>query len=246
VQNKDVTFVNKSGVQRATINIFGRATTMTGRISQTFEDTVQIDTPAELLEKTAAQASVYWRALPLRTGRYRLDLVLKDVNGDRAGTYSKSILVPEFSEDKLASSTLIVADLMEKVPTSSVGAGNFVIGDTKVRPRVAPADGKPASFKRTQRANFWMQVYNLGINQQTHKSDATIEYDIVNLTTNKPVVHAVEKTAQMGNVGEQVTLEKSLPLASLEPGMYQVTIKVTDEVSKQSLTSTPPARFAVE
>jgi GWxTD domain-containing protein len=246
VQNKDVTFVNKSGVQRATINIFGRATTMTGRIAQTFEDTVQIDTPAELLEKTAAQASVYWKALPLRTGRYRLDLVLKDVNGDRAGTYSKSIIVPEFSEDKLASSTLIVADLMEKVPTSTVGAGNFVIGDTKVRPRVAPADGKPAVFKRTQRANFWMQVYNLGINQQTRKSDATIEYDIVNLTTNKPVVHAVEKTVQMGNVGEQVTLEKSLPLASLEPGMYQVTIKVTDEVSKQSLTSTPPARFAVE
>ena len=50
---------------------------MTGRIAQTFEDTVQIDTPADLFLKTAAQASVYWKALPLRPGRYRIDLVLK-------------------------------------------------------------------------------------------------------------------------------------------------------------------------
>src|SRR5256712_4119467 len=42
-KNRDVTFVNKDGVQRGTINIFGRVTTLTGRIAQTFEDTVQMD-----------------------------------------------------------------------------------------------------------------------------------------------------------------------------------------------------------
>jgi GWxTD domain-containing protein len=248
VQNKDVTFADKEkeGVQRGTINIFGRLTTLSGRVAQTFEDTVQIDTPTDLMEKTAAQASVYWKAVPLRPGHYRLDVVLKDVNGDREGAWSRSIMVPEFSEDKLASSTLILADQMEKVSNRLVGAGNFVIGDTKVRPRVPPADGHPASFKRNQRLNLWMQVYNLSLNQQTHKPDATVEYDVVNVATNKPIVHAVEKTAQMGNVGDQLTLEKSLPLASLDPGTYQVTIKVTDEVSKQSISTTPPARFAVE
>jgi GWxTD domain-containing protein len=246
VQNKDVTFVNKDGIQRGTVNIFGRLTTLTGRIAQTFEDTVQIDTPAELLEKTAALASVYWKAVPLRPGRYRLDVVLKDVNGDRKGVWSKGILVPEYSEDKLATSTLILADQMEKVPNRQVGSGNFVIGDTKVRPRVAPADGRPASFKRNQKVNFWMQVYNLSLNQQTHKADATVEYDIVNMATNKPIVHAVENTAQMGNVGTQLTLEKSLPLTNLAPGNYQVTIKVTDDISKQSISPIPTARFAVE
>jgi GWxTD domain-containing protein len=246
VQNKDVTFVNKDGVQRGTLNIFGRLTTLTGRIAQTFEDTVQIDTPAELLEKTAAQASVYWKAVPLRPGRYRLDVVLKDVNGDRKGVWSKGLVVPEYSEDKLATSTLILADQMEKVPNRQVGSGNFVIGDLKVRPRLAPADGRPASFKRNERVNFWMQVYNLSLNQQTHKADATVEYDIVNLATNKPIVHSVEKTAQMGNIGNQLTLEKSLPLTTLTPGNYQVTIKVTDEISKQIITPTPTARFVVE
>ena len=42
--------------------------------------------------------------------------------------YSRSVTVPEYSEDKLATSSLIVADQMEKVPTTQIGSGSFVIG----------------------------------------------------------------------------------------------------------------------
>jgi len=243
VKNKDLTFVGKEGIQTASMNIFGRMTTLTNRIVQTFEDTVKVDVPADLLAKTVENASIYWKALPLRPGMYKMDVVVKDVNGDRMGTWTRSIRVPEFTDDKLASSTLILADLMEKVPSRNVGAGNFVIGTTKVRPRVEPSDGKPASFKRGQRMNIWMQVYNLGIDEKTKKPSANIEYDIVNASTNKSVVHAVENTDQMGNVGEQVTLEKSMAL-NLDPGIYRLTIKVDDNVSKQSIT--PTTRFVVE
>jgi hypothetical protein len=89
-----------------------------------------------------------------------------------------------------------------------------------------------------------MQVYNLGINEQSKKSSAQIEYDIVNTTTKKPVVHAVETTDQLGNVGDQITLEKSMSLASLEPGMYELTVKVNDNISKQSIS--PTAKFLVQ
>ncbi len=244
VKNKDVTFQNKDGVQRGTVNIFGRATTLTGKIAQTFEDTVQVDVPQELLPKTLENASVYWKALPLRSGRYRIDIVVKDVNGDRVGSWSRGVVVPEYSEDKLASSSLILADQMEKVPAKNVGSGNFVIGTTKVRPRVEPADGKPASFKKSQAVNIWMQVYNLEMDKQTNKPSATVEYEVVNAATKKTVVKATETTAQMGNVGDQLTLEKRLPLAALEPGVYQVTIKVNDNISQQTIS--PTARFVVE
>ncbi len=244
MKNKDITFVNKDGVQRGTVNIFGRISTITGRVAQTFEDTVQVDVPAELLPKTVENASVYWKAVPLRSGLYKLDLVLKDVNGDRVGTYSRSLRVPEFSDDKLTSSSLILADKMERVATKDVGTGSFVIGTTKVRPRVEPADGKPASFKRDQRLNLWMQVYNLSMDNKTKKPEATIEYDIVNQQTNKSVLHVVESTDQFKNAGEQVTLEKSLALNNFEPGLYRLTVKVDDNVSKQTIT--PFARFAVE
>jgi len=246
MKNRDITFVNKDGVQRGTANIFARLTTLTGKIVQTFEDTVQVDVPAELLPRTAENASVYYKAVPLRPGRYKLNVAVKDVNGDRKGVWSRSIVVPEYSEDKLANSSLIVADQMEPVPTKAIGTGNFVIGTMKVRPRVAPADGKPAVFKRDRdpKLNFWMQVYNLGVDEKTHKPSATIEYDITNVATNKSVVQKVESTDTMGNVGDQVTLQKSIASANLQPGVYKIHIKVNDKVSNQTVD--PSAMFAVE
>ena len=244
MKNRDITFTNKDGVQRGTVNIFGRVTTLTGRIAQTFEDTVQADIPAELLARSAENAQVYWKALPLRPGRYRFDIVVKDVNGDRTGTWSKGIVVPDFADDKLEASSLIVADQMEPVAAKNVGTGSFVIGTMKVRPRVPPSDGKPVSFKRGQKLNFWMQVYNLTVDDKTHKPSATVEYNVVNATTNKPVIHAVESTDQMGNIGDQVTLQKTLSASNLEPGTYRIQIKVNDNISKQTVD--PTATFAVE
>jgi GWxTD domain-containing protein len=244
LKNRDITFANKDGVQRGVVNIFGRVTTLSGHIAQTFEDTVQADIPAELLAKAAENSQVYWKAIPLRPGRYRVDIVVKDVNGDRVGTWSKGIQVPDFADDRLDASSLIVADLVEPVASKNIGTGMFVIGATKVRPRVPPADGKPMTFKRNQKLNFWMQVYNLGVDDKTHKPSATVEYNVINATTNKAVVHTVESTDTMGNIGDQMTLQKTLSAANLDPGVYRIQIKVNDNISKQTLD--PTATFAVE
>jgi GWxTD domain-containing protein len=244
VKNRDITFQNKDGVQRGTVNIFGRVATLSGRIAQTFEDTVQVDVPAELLAKAAENSQVYWKALPLKPGHYRLDVVVKDVNGDRVGNWSKSLMVPDFGDEHLTNSSLIVADQMYPVATKDIGTGNFVIGTMKVRPRVPPADGKPIAFKRTQKLNFWMQVYNLSMDEKTHKPSATFEYDVVNTATNKAVVHTTESTEQMGNIGDQVTLQKTLSAGNLQPGLYRLEIKVNDNISKQTVG--PTATFSVE
>ncbi len=245
VKNKDITFVSKDGIQRGTVNIFGRVTGLTGKVAQTFEDTVQVDVPNDLLERTVEHSSLYWKAIPLRPGRYRFDIVVKDVNGDRVGSWTHGVLVPEYNEDKLASSSLILADHMEKVPTKNVGSGSFVIGETKFQyPHLDGANGQPASFKREQRMNLWMQVYNLQADDKTKKASANIEYEIVNVANNQPVLHSSESTDAMGNVGEQITLEKSLALTSFQPGVYKLTVKVADNVSKQQIA--PSVRFAVE
>jgi GWxTD domain-containing protein len=244
VKNRDITFVNKDGVQRGTVNIFGRVSTLTGKIVQTFEDTVQVDVPAELLPKVTENSQVYWKALPLRPNLYRIDVAVKDLNGDRSGLWSSRLPVPSFDDDRLASSSLIVADVMQPVSTKEIGTGMFVIGNTKVRPRVASSSGKAVAFKRTQKVYFWMQIYNLGVDDKTHKPSATFEYNVINAATNKAVIHTVESTDQMGNVGDQVTLEKPLSAASLDPGVYRIQIKVNDNISKQTVD--PSATFAVE
>ncbi|HEX2327109.1 MAG TPA: GWxTD domain-containing protein [Candidatus Angelobacter sp.] len=244
VPMRSLTFVNKDGVQRAVVNVFGKLSTLSGKTVQTFEDTLKRDIPAELLQRELDNVSLYWKALPMRPGLYRLDVVLKDVNGDKMGTYSRGWTVPDFSDEKLSNSSLILADQMDQVPAREIGTGNFVIGMSRVRPKVQPSNGKPVSFKRDEKVNFWMQVYNLGLDDKTKKPSAMVEYQIVNTANNQPVVNFTESTAQMGNVGEQITLQKSLPLAKLEPGVYQVTIKVNDMVSKQTIS--PTARFTVQ
>lgn len=240
-----LTWVNKDSVQRAVVNVYGQMRTLTGKIVQTFGQPLHQDVPAELLEKELDTKSLYWFALPMRPGLYRLDVVAKDENGDKVGIVSKSYQVPDFSNDeKLASSSLILADQVLSVPAREIGTGNFVIGMNRVRPKVPPSDGKPASFKKSESLNLWMQVYNLGIDETTKKPAASVEYQILNTATNQRVLDLTESTAQMGNVGEQVTLAKTLPLNKLDPGVYQVTIKVNDQVSKQSIA--PTATFAVQ
>ena len=69
------------------------------------------------------------------------------------------------------------------MPSKEIGGGNFVIGNTQVRPRVA-ANGPvaaPVSFSRAQNLNFWMQVYNLGIDEKSKQNNATINYQIMDL-----------------------------------------------------------------
>jgi 5-hydroxyisourate hydrolase-like protein (transthyretin family) len=109
---------------------------------------------------------------------------------------------------------------------------------------VESAAGGAASFKQGQSLNIWMQVYNLSMDEKTNKPNATIEYNVVNAQTNKEVLTAQETTEAMGNVGEQLTLEKSMGLSKLEPGLYRVTVKVNDNISKQ--TNSNSARFQVE
>jgi GWxTD domain-containing protein len=241
----DVTYSSKNGDSTGTVNILGRVSNINHRVIQTFEDTVAIETPTDLLAQTKNGVRVYWKALPLSPGRYKVEIAIKDVNNpDHVGIWRRSLDVPKFDEDQLSSSSLILADQMERVPSKDVGTGNFVIGNTKLRPRVPPTISTPVTFHRAQNLNFWMQVYNLRISDSTKKNDATIEYQILDLATNKQILDVQDSAGKLNPNADQLTLEKTMPLASLEPGRYQVTIKVNDGISKQQIAQSAP--FIVE
>ncbi len=249
VHNSDITFNTKDGVSVGKVNILGRISNLTHRIvpGGTFEDTVEVSTPSELLAAKQKAASVYWKAIPLRPGLYKIDIVIKDVNNpDHVGRWTRSIDVPKFDDDTLGHSSLILADQMERVPSKEIGGGNFVIGNTRIRPRV-PTGGSvvtPVKFNHNQNLDFWMQVYNLGIDEKSKQNDATINYQIVDLTTNKTVLDTQELTTKLSPNADQLTLEKTLSLTSLQPGQYQVSIKVNDGVTKQKTEES--AKFTVD
>jgi GWxTD domain-containing protein len=245
IKNRDITFVTKNGVAIGLVNILGKVTTITHKTVQTFEETVQVQQPAELLEKSLDRQSIYWKAVPLLPGLYRLDIAIKDVNNpDHVGIYGRALEVPEFHDEKLATSSLILADQMNPVSSHEIGQGNCVLGNTKICPRVSPNPATPVKFKRAQELSFWMQVYNLGINEATKSNEAQVTYRIVDTASNSVLLEKKLDSKDLGAHSDQITVENSLPLAGLQPGKYKVTIQVNDEISKQEIAQSAP--FVVE
>jgi GWxTD domain-containing protein len=240
LQRKDLQFQQKDNVSTATVNIYGRITSIAGRVVNYFEDTVTVPVPSDLLGKAIEGSNIYQKAIPLPPGMYRLNVVVKDVVGGNMTTYPMALNVPHFEDEKLASSSLIFADLIEKVPTRSIGTGQFVIGDTKIRPRLND------TFDRTEKLGIYMQLYNFGPDEKTNKPNGSIQYEITKTgTTDKPVLDYTEEVNQIpGASSAQVTVEKLLPLTSLDPGQYTLTMKVVDKNRNQTLT--PTANFTVK
>jgi GWxTD domain-containing protein len=238
IPNKEMTFKAAEGVHSGVLNIFGRITTITGRVVQTFEDVVNRDFPETLLQASLKGMSVYQKAVPLRPGLYKLDLVIKDVNSGNVGVVNSALRVPRYTEDQLAASTLIIADQIERVPARQIGLGQFVIGASKVRPRM------DATFTQADRMGFYLQVYNLGIDETSHKSSAVIEYRI--RKDGKEVSKQAETSEQLAQGGEQLTIEKTMSLTNYPPGKYKLEVHVSDNVRATACTIAAAAAVAKE
>lgn len=227
---KDLQFQTKEGVSKAMVNIYARVTSMTRRVVNVFEDVVSIEVPAELLQHATKGASVYQKSIFLAPGMYRLNIVAKDIVGNTMTNYEQALNVPRYDDEKLGSSSLILADIIEKVPTKSIGTGQFVIGTSKVRPRLSE------SFQRDEKMGIYLQIYNLQPDENTQKPNGTIEYEIVRKGTNEKVLEFVEDINAIENASAtQVTIEKLLPLKNLDPGQYVLRVKVQDKNKNQVL-----------
>ena len=237
-KNSDLQYKTKDKISKATVNIYGRITSLTRRPVNWFEDTVSVDLPAEMLQQAMNGSQVYSKTVPLAPGSYRLNVVAKDTVGNTVNNYEMSLVVPHYEEDALGASSVILADDLERVPTKSIGTGQFVIRSTKVRPRIDDV------FKRNETMGIYTEFYNLGMDQKTKKPEGNIQYEVVNVADNKTVMSQTEKLSAIPNASAfLVTVEKKLPLGTLPPGKYQLKLKITDTLKNQTLT--PSAPFTV-
>ena len=231
LQNKDLAFQEQQGIHRAMVHVYGKITGVTGRVAPggVFEDTISQDIPDALFKQQLEGASIHQKIVPLRPGLYKLDLVLKDINSGNVGTVSQRLQVPRFPDDKLQLSSLILADLVENLPSSQIGSGSFILGSNKVRPNVND------DFRHDHNLNLWFQVYNLKLDEANRKPSATVETLITK--NGREVKREVEQASELSNAAAQMTLSKSIPLKDFEPGEYSVQVKVTDNLTKDVIAS---------
>ncbi|HEX4075250.1 MAG TPA: GWxTD domain-containing protein [Candidatus Acidoferrales bacterium] len=237
---RQLSFQEKDGVDTANMNIFARVTSLGGRVIQTFEDPLRTDIPSSLLQSSLGTSRIYQKAVPLAPGLYRLDIVIKDINSGNVGVVNARLDVPRFDDDQLSNSSLILADDIQSVSSKDIGLGQFVLGDLKVRPKL------DQTFTPDDRMGIFVQIYNLKVDDKTHKADASVEFRVTKdeKGATEPMLKYDLPADQIPEHGEEMTLAKQLTLGSLAPGKYKLEVAVTDNVSKQTIT--PTTEFTVK
>jgi len=238
IPTRQLTFKEASGVDTATLNVFARVTSLSGRVIQTFEDTLVDDQPASLLQQSLGTSQIYQKQVPLTPGLYKLDIVVKDINSGNVGVVDTRLAVPRFQEDTLSASSLILSDEIAPVSAKDIGLGQFVIGDLKVRPKLDSA------FTPADKMGVFLQVYNLKVDDKTHKADASVEYRVMKDKETEPVLKFTVTSDKLPQHGEELTLANAITLGSLPPGKYMLEVAITDNLAKQTIN--PTTNFTVK
>ncbi len=243
--NKDLTYKEENGVQRAKVAIYGIITSMTNRIITEFDDDVASEYKTELLQQGLTGRSIYQKIVPLdKKWRYKVDLVVKDLNSGHTGVSREAIIPPTYDDKKLAISSLILSDYIKPLGTIPKDNQQFVLGDVWIRPSISKV------FTPKKPLGVYLQLYNAGLDQTTYSPALEVSYKISH--DGKTLLQMEENSGESIQFfsGQRVVLIKDLPTKDLEAGKYQVDVKIHDAIKNQdisaedSFTLSEPAQMA--
>lgn len=237
--NSELSFNNEGGIQTAKMNIFGRILAVSGKRSGIFEDSVTASATPQEIEVTKSQKSVYQKAIALTPGRYKVDVIVRDVVTGSKGIRTIGFEVPRYEESKLATSTLILATKLRSTTERDIGS-MFIIGDAKVIPNLSSV------YKQGQEVGIYLQVYNSGIDQTTLRPAVDVSY--VLMKDGKELLNQPENWEGLSDSGQRLTLARLLSTTGMQPGDYEIKVKIIDKVPNAEgkiQTLTPSAKFTI-
>ena len=232
--NDELRFENSGGLETAHLNIFGKVMTVANRRVTKFEDLVTTTATSEELSTIRKRKSAYAKAFILNPGRYRVDIFVRDTKTGAAGYKAVAFTVPEYPANQPTASSLVLASKLEKMEAGAA-ITPFVIGTTKVIPNLSGV------YRRGEPVGVYLQVYNAAIDQTTLRPAADAEY--VLLKNDKEVAKQIEDWRQINDAGQRLTLTRLIDSRMLEPGEYQIQIRIRDHVSGQTIA--PTATFTI-
>jgi GWxTD domain-containing protein len=224
-KSRDLRFEPREGRFRATVNVRGFVTTVTGMTVLRFARAVQW----ELSDASPGEGVTlfYQKLLEIAPGHYILHLESLEPTSKSGARWDLPIEVPDYSNGKLAVSSLVLATRLERVDQNLLRNRPFVVNDVKVYPSMdgtIPGDGQIRIF---------FQIYNLDVDSKTKKPHATVEYLI--LSGEQVIFRHTETATEFSQPGNQLTLATKFPLSTMIPGNYNLRVKVSDQVSQQSV-----------
>ena len=231
-ENKELSFKDIGGIPTAQMNIFGKVSSVSGKRSGTFEDSVSAMAASQTEIKN--NKSIYQKALALQPGIYKIDVAVRDVETGKTGVIKRGFTVPKYDPEKLSTSTMILASRLYQTSEKDIG-GQFIIGDKKVVPNLSGV------YKKGQEIGVYLQVYNSGIDQITLRPAVEVEYIL--LKDGKEILNQRENWEGLSTSNSRLTLARLIPTENMSAGNYEIKIKILDLVNTQTLE--PSQKFTI-
>lgn len=230
-KNKDLTFEEDGRGFASRIGVYGMVTSLQNRIVSEFEDEVSGRVDAPTLEAALLGRSMYQKVLVLDMDlRYKLDIVVKDLSSGQIGAIRQAIIPPKFEAERLAASSMLLADFIEKLDESFAKQDQmFVLGDIWIRPSMSKA------FSVDKSLGVYFQLYNFGIDQSSLTPRITAHFKV-----SKGSRTVLELTDDGGESvhffsGSRIILIRDLQVNLLEPGDYRVEVRVEDLIKNEEI-----------
>ena len=238
-QNKDLTWKAGDDGHSIRVAVYGMVTTLTNHFVLEFEDVVSTNYRPEEMQQGLLERSMYQKIIPIHSNmRYKLDLVVKDLNSGKVGVLSKALIPPGHSSSQLEASSLVLADFIQTLGQAPEQQQMFILGDVKIRPSVDKV------FLPSDPLGVYLQLYNVGSDQSTLAPVLLVTYSITGQgRVLREVIDRRGESTQFYS-GQRLVLIKRLSLNGLNPGEYVLKVHVRDAISQRELSLS--SGFAVD
>ncbi len=156
-----------------------------------------------------------------------------------AGLLKVPLTVPDYWNDQLATSSIILTTQAEQLKTpptqDDINKNPYIFGMTRVTVPTA------AKFPKKDELTIIFYIYNEGVDKTTGKPDLTVDYNFYRKAdgaekffnrTNPQVLNATTLNPQFDvKAGHQLLGGLAIPLASFPDGDYRLEMKLTDKTT---------------
>ena len=206
--------------------VYGLLSTLANQRVFEFDDEIALDYG----ENQVMAEHTYQRKLPLRPGRFKLELLVKDTISGNMGTVAIGIEIPSGTQGRLATSSIMLARGIE--PTAQDLAQAYVFGSYKIRPQVDRA------FAFGDDLAFYFEAYNFQVDQAAEKPALDIKYGFADPgklpTTYRPVTRGITLA------GDRIYVARIVQLNNVPKGKHDLVLSITDTLSGQTAIARAP------
>lgn len=161
--------------------------------------------------------------LSLEPESYKIHLLALDNFSGKIGTLHQEISVPEFEENELAMSDIILShkpyETERKVPTGKRDSLERIFSEVN------------ETFSPDQELNICFEVYNLALDPERGRNDFSIEYFFFQ---NKDLIVHISPSRSSPTSQNNCRVRNSFQLRNFKPGIYRLQVKVIDRISGKS------------